>query len=217
MCHMIIEPDAEYHQKSCHRADHCRPGAVCHITRRRNGYQTSQRSIQTHRHIRLAILHPGKEHAHDSRHGRSYCCRQKDRPQGGHVRSGCSIETIPTKPQNKHTQCRDHQVMTGKRIHFRHFPVLVSLILANPGAKHPGTHKGTDAAHHVNAVRPRVVVEAPLRQKAATPGPVCLDGVNQGGDHCRVDAVAGEFRSFRHRPGHNGRRRGAKHQVEDER
>ena len=59
-------------------------------------------------------------------------------------------------------------------------------------------------------------MESPLRQPAAAPDPVGLDGVDKQGDHSGINAVGGKLGALGHGAGDDGGGGGAEHQVEDE-
>ena len=180
---MIVEPHSKYHQQTRYSAyDGC-ACTVCNITWRCDGDEACKGSIQAKGNVRLAIPDPGEKHTYDRRHRRRDRCRQKNGSHGGHICRCRSVKPIPAKPENEHAQRSDDQVMAGKCVYFADLPLLILLELANPWSKHPGSDEGTDAADHVDAVGSRVIMKAPLRQKSASPGPVCFNWVYYCGDH----------------------------------
>ena len=60
----------------------------------------------------------------------------------------------------------------------------------------------------------RKIMEARLREPAASPDPVGLDGIDQSGNNRRVDTVGQKPGSLGHGTGHNSGRGGAEYQIE---
>ncbi len=106
--------------------------------------------------------------------------------------------------------------MTGERIHADNLAALVLGELADARPNHLCANQRAQTADHVNRARTGVVMEAELRQPAAAPDPVRLDGVNQRGNDGGIHAVGEELRAFCHCAGDDGRRRRAEDEVKDE-
>ena len=58
-------------------------------------------------------------------------------------------------------------------------------------------------------------MEAQLRQPAAAPDPVAGNGVDQRGDHQRIDAVGDKLGALSHSAGHDGGGGGTEHRLEN--
>ena len=84
---------------------------------------------------------------------------------------------------DKYAKCRYDQVVTGKCIDFCHLSVLVFFEFPDPGSQHPCSDERTDTADHVDAVGACIIVESPLDQESAAPGPVCFDRIDDRRDH----------------------------------
>ena len=214
---VVQEPDTEYHQKARDRTDHDRPETVDRITGRCDCHQSGERSVQAHGHVRLAVAHPGKDHAYDRSDRRGDRSRQEDRSQLGYADRRGSVEPVPAKPQDKHTQRSDRNVVAGKSVDPRDLSFLVLSELADPRPQHGSPDQCADAADHVDAVGSCEIMEADPCQPAPAPGPVRLDRVNDRGDHRGIDTVGDEPGAFCHCAGYDGCRRRAEHQVKDER
>ena len=106
--------------------------------------------------------------------------------------------------------------MSREGIDLRDFAVPVPLKLSDAGTEDGGADQRADAAHHVNAGGTREVVEAHLRQPAAAPDPMRLNGIDHSGDDRGIDAVRKKFGSLRHCARDDRGRGGAKDQIEDE-
>ena len=68
--------------------------------------------------------------------------------------------------------------MTGESIDFCNLSVLVSLELTDTGSEHPCTDESADTTNHVDTVGTSVIVESPLCEETAAPGPVSLDRID---------------------------------------
>ena len=106
--------------------------------------------------------------------------------------------------------------MTGECVDLDHLAVFITLIFSETGSEHRRADQRRDTADHVDRAGTCVVMEPELTQPAAAPDPVRFDRVDEQRDNARVDTVSGEFRSFRHRAGYDGRGGGAENEVEYE-
>ena len=213
---VIQQPHAEDHQQTSHRADDDGAEGVGHIAGSSDSHQAGQGGIQTHGHVRLAVAHPGEDHANNRSNGGSHRGGQEHGAQLLHRGAGSAVEAVPAQPQDEHAQAAQGQVVTGEGVHTSNFAVLVLGELADTGSENLRTDEGGDAAHHMNGAGAGEIMEAQLRQPAAAPDPVSLDGVDQRGNHRGVDAVRKELGALSHGAGHDGGGGGAEHQVEHE-
>ena len=85
-------------------------------TARRNRNQSRQRSVQTHRDIRLAVFLPGEQHACYRRDSRSDGRRAKDPCHLSDIGRGRSVEAVPGEPQDKTAQCAERHRMSRYRV-----------------------------------------------------------------------------------------------------
>ena len=202
----------EYHQDAGDQAHHGGAQGVQAGAARGDAHQPRQGGIQAHAHVRLAVFDPGEQHTgHRGRSGGNGGAAQ-DLGQLGGIRRRRAVEAIPAEPQDEgaHGGQGDVVAQDGPR------PAL-PVILADAGPQQDGPDQPGDASHHVDDGGPGEVDEAHTCQPAlGVPHPARLDGVDHGGDHGGVDAVAGKLGALRHGPGHDGGGGGAEHQLEKE-
>ena len=79
--------------------------------------------------------------------------------------------------------------MSGESADLGDFAVLILDKLADTGTYHGSTDESADTAYHMDTVGTGEIVETDLSKPAAAPGPVSLDRVDNGGDHCRINAI----------------------------
>ena len=128
---------------------------------------------------------------------------------GGQLASG--VETEPAQPEDKYAQRRQGQVVS------RDGPALAVLSVFSPArAQGQRTGQGQDAAHAVHDGAAGKIVETQLRQPAAAPGPVTLDGIDKERDYGAVNQVHREFGALRHGAAHNRGRRRAEDRLENQ-
>ena len=150
------------------------------ITACRDADQACQRAIQTHGHIRLAVLDPCIQH------GRTGCNR---RGNGGCYKNGskriavpCSsaIEAVPAEPEDKAAKSAKRNGVSGNRIDLLHLAGLILHIFAKTGAYHDGADQSSDTADGVNGSRTGEVMESELCKPAlGVPYPTSFDRVNE--------------------------------------
>ena len=213
---IVQQPHAENHQQAGSRADHDGAEAVGHVASGGNAHQTGQRSIQAHGNIWLAILDPGKNHANHRCHRRRHRGGEENRAQLLNGGSGRAVEAIPAQPQDEYAQAAQRQVVPGESIHADDLAFPIRGELANARAQHLGADQGGNAANHVDGAGAGKVMEAQLCQPAAAPDPMRLNGVDQRGNDCGIDAVGEELGTLGHGAGHDGGGGGTEHQIEHE-
>ena len=187
---VIQQPYTEANQKTCNCADDDRTESICYITRSCDCYQTCQRCVQTHRNIRLTILDPGKDHTYNRCNGRSDGRGQEYTCQLLLCGAGCTVKSVPAKPQDEYTKCAYYNVMSRKSIYFYDLAVFIFFKLTDTRANHLGTNQSCNTTYHMDCCGTCKIVEAHLCQPAAAPDPVCLDRVDQCGNDAGVYTVA---------------------------
>ena len=191
------------------RGDHVAAGGDCH--------QPRQGGVKGHAHIRLLVANPSVDHSHDTGHRRGHVGGDKNQPRADdhiiplHAHGGAAVETKPAEPEDKHTQSAQGQTVAQDGPG----PALV-VVFADPGTQDSCADAGAHAAHHVNRRGTRKVMESQSAQPAAAPDPVAGNGIDEGGDAERVEAVGNEPGPLRHSPGDDGGRRGAEDRLENE-
>ena len=75
-----------------------------------------------------------------------------------------------------------------------HGSVTLLGVLADPGPQANGANEGSDTTHHVDDSGAGEIHKAQACQPALSiPDPACLDGIDHGADHGRVNAVGQNF------------------------
>ena len=212
----IQQLDHDHNQDAGDDADDAGTQSVIGVTASGHAYQASQRSVQAHGYIGLAVADPGVEHGGNSSHRGSHGGGQEDGSQLR--RSGCcrAVEAVPAQPQDEHAQGAQGDGMTGDGVDLDHLAGGVLDVLANTGAKEDGAYQSGDAAHHVDGAGTSVIVEAQLAQPAAAPDPMGFDGIDEQGNDCGINAVGGELGALCHSAGDDGGGGGTEDQVEHE-
>ena len=205
MKHVIQQPYAEAYQQTGNNTDDRRTECIYDITAGGDCNQTSQRSVQAHGNVRLAILDPCEDHAGNGCQSRSNGGGQENGAQLGNRGGSGTVEAVPAEPQNEYAQCTDGQGVTGDRIGFD-FAVLGLGEFTDTGSEDRSTDQCGNTADHVNDAGTCEIVErcGQLRKPAAAPYPVGFDRV----DHCRDDSgintIRNELCTFCHSTGNNG-------------
>ena len=201
----------DYHQHAGDHAHHEGAHGIQISAAGGDAHQPRQRRVQAHTHVRLPVFDPGKEHAHHGSHRRGDGGVAQDLRQLGGI-GGCgAVEAIPAEPEDKRPQRRDRDIMSKNRT-----GVAVLSVLADPGSQQNRTDQAGDAAHHMDHAGTGKIDEAQLGQPALpVPDPARLNGIDHGGDHSGVNAVAGEFGALRHGAGYDGCGSGAEHKLEE--
>src|SRR5699024_9397596 len=185
------------------------------VTAGGNGHQTSQSGVQGHGDIGLAVPHPGEDHGHTGGHGGGQGGVEADQAGerhglvGGQSQGRAAVKAEPAEPEDKDAQGGGGHVVAGDGVGFA-----VLVVLADPGAQHPGAQHGDDAAHVVHCGRAGEIVEPKARQPAAAPDPVAGDGVDQQRNGGGVDTVGLEVGALSHGAGDDGGGCGAENGLE---
>ena len=79
--------------------------------------------------------------------------------------------------------------MSRKCIDFRDLAVFIRCEFSDTWSQKLRTDEGGDSAYHVDGTGAGKIMKAYLGEPAAAPDPVCLNGINQGGNHRRIDTV----------------------------
>ena len=213
---VIEEAHGDGKQQAGHDADDGGTGGRDHVASGGDGHKACQRGVESHAHVRLLVAQPGIEHGHAAGNGRGHVGVDEDQSGGDHGvvavhgHGGAAVETEPAEPQDEDAQRTQGEVMaqdgTGRAVLF---------VLADAGAQDGRADAGADAADHVDRSGTGKVMEAQLAQPAAAPDPVAGDGIDEGGDAERVDAVGDKFGPLRHGAGDDGGRGGTENRLED--
>ena len=159
---VIQKPYTEYYQQASDKTDDCSTQTIGNITRSRDCNQTCQRCIQTHGDIRLAILDPCKNHTYDSCHCRSNCCGKEYTGQLRTIFTCSTIETIPTKPENKASQASKWKVMSRKCVNLNNLTGFILGKLTDTRSKDFRTDQCRDTTNHMNCTGTCEIMEAKL-------------------------------------------------------
>ena len=170
-------------QNSGDNTDNACSDCVKSITSGCHCNQTCQGSIEAHGNIRFSVFYPGINQSGQGRYGRGNCRRQENRRQFRRRCRCCSVESVPSQPENKHAQRSKRNRMTGNRVDFDNFAVFIRHILPDPGAENDSTNQCRNPAHHMNGTGSCVIMKPSLGQPAAAPDPMGLNGIDQQADH----------------------------------
>ena len=215
LCNLIKEFNAQDHEDTGHEADDEGTEGRDRITACGDGDQTSQRAVQGHGDIGLAVAQPGEDHGHAGGNGSGQVGVEADKARQGHGLVGgkaqgrAAVEAEPAEPQDEHAQRTGGQIVAGNGV-----GVAVLIVLADAGAEHCGTQQGNHTAHIVNGCGTGKIMEAHALQPAAAPHPVAADGVDHQRDGSGINAVSLEVCALGHGAGHDGGCRGTEHSLE---
>ena len=212
---IIEELDAQHHENAGDEADDESTKGRNGVAACGDGHQTSQRAVERHGDVGLAVALPGKEHGHAGRN----CCRkvgvEADQTGQGHGLIGgkaqgrAAVEAEPAEPEDEYAQRTGGQVVAGDGV-----GLAVLVVLADAGTQQGRAQHGDDSADVVDGCRTGKVVEAHALEPAAAPHPVAADGVDHQRNGCGVDAVGFEVGALGHGAGDDGGCRCAEDSLE---
>ena len=206
----------EIHDDAGDDADHGRADSVHAGAARRDRDQSGQRGVEAHGDVRLSVLLPRKQHTGDRGHGRRDGRRSENARHLVNVRRSRAVEAVPGEPEDEAAQRAERHRVSRDGVG-GHGAVRVLRIFADARAEDRRADQRGQAAHHVDHAGAGEVDEAEPAQPAAAPDPAGLDRIDDEADDRGVQAVSGKLRPLRHGARHDGGRRRAEHELEDER
>src|SRR5665648_878641 len=167
------------------------------------GLVAGQHAVGGHRRVGLAVTFPYQKHRREAAEcaGDERVDDHDSEPQVGRRQCGCAVEAHPAEDEDDDTEDGERQVVGED--HARR-TVLGELADAWPQHQRPG--EGREAAHGVDYSRAGEVegamaqteVAAQCAQPAATPHPVAVDGVHDGGHEEAVHDEGRELPALGH-------------------
>ena len=148
--HIIKEPYTEDYENTGYSTDDQCAETICHITGSGNGYQTCQRSIQAHGHIRFAISDPGKDHADNGCSCRSYGGGQENRTKLFYRSCSSTVKSVPAKPEDKTSKAAKGKVMSWKCIDLCDSSRFVFYKFSNTRSQHFCTDECRKTTYHMD-------------------------------------------------------------------
>ena len=116
---VIEELDAQHHEDAGDEADDESTKGRNGVAACGDGHQTSQRAVERHGDVGLAVALPGKEHGHAGGHRSGQVGVEADQTGHGHGSVGgqaqgrAAVEAEPAEPQDEHAQSAGGQVVAG--------------------------------------------------------------------------------------------------------
>ena len=131
MQYIITKPYTKDDEQTGNSTDHDRAKGICYITPGGNGNQTCQRSVQTHRYIRLTILDPRKDHTNNGCDRRSDGRSYENRAEFFYRSCCCAVKSIPAEPEDKYTKGTQWNAVSRESIDFNNLSFLILGKLSN--------------------------------------------------------------------------------------
>ena len=208
---LVDELAAEHNSEAADKADDDGADGVDVSAASGDAHQARQGGVERVGHVGLAVLDPGEDHSgEDGAHAGERGGRE-DLGDLGDRAAGSAVEAVPAEPQDEDAQGAQRDAVAGDGV-----GAAVLVILAKARAEESSAEQGDGAADHVDDARASPIDEAKVGKPAAAPHPVGLDGVDERADDDGHHEVGAELGALGHGARHDGRGRGAEHELEEE-